>query len=84
MLTGRSNGGRPDTSAPPSSIRPSSGRSKPAIIRSVVVLPEPDGPEQREELAARDVEVDAVDGGDVAVPLPQADDADVDVGRHGC
>ena len=29
---------------PPSSIVPASGRSKPAIIRSVVVLPEPDGP----------------------------------------
>ena len=44
MFTGRSNGGRPETSAPPSSILPSSGRSKPAIMRSVVVLPEPDGP----------------------------------------
>ena len=39
--------------------------------------------EHREELAARDVEVDPVDGRDVPVPLPHADDADVDVGR-GC
>src|SRR5690348_5252066 len=31
-------------SRPPSSTRPVSGCSKPAIIRSVVVLPEPDGP----------------------------------------
>src|SRR3954453_22414166 len=31
-------------SSPPSRIRPASGRSKPAISRSVVVLPEPDGP----------------------------------------
>src|SRR6478672_9630188 len=31
-------------SAPPSVTRPVSGRSKPAMIRSVVVLPEPDGP----------------------------------------
>src|SRR4029453_16977812 len=31
-------------SSPPSRIAPVSGRSKPAIIRSVVVLPEPDGP----------------------------------------
>jgi hypothetical protein len=32
------------TSWPPSSTRPLSGSSKPAISRSVVVLPEPDGP----------------------------------------
>src|SRR5258705_662610 len=31
-------------SAPPSVTRPASGRSKPAITRSVVVLPDPDGP----------------------------------------
>ena len=31
-------------SSPPSMMRPGSGCSKPAIIRSVVVLPEPDGP----------------------------------------
>src|SRR5262245_2310358 len=31
-------------SSPPSRIAPVSGRSKPAIMRSVVVLPEPDGP----------------------------------------
>ena len=44
MLTSRSNGGRRPTSSPPSSTRPSSGTSKPAMSRSVVVLPEPDGP----------------------------------------
>ena len=44
MLTSRSNGGTVVTSAPWSRIRPSVGSSKPAIIRSVVVLPEPDGP----------------------------------------
>src|ERR671932_790407 len=31
-------------SSPPSRTRPSSGCSNPAITRSVVVLPEPDGP----------------------------------------
>ena len=56
---------------------PSSGISKPAISRSVVVLPEPDGPEQREELALRDVEVDAVDRGEVAVALGQPAQPDV-------
>ena len=44
MFTSRSNGGWRVTSAPWSRIRPSVGSSKPAIIRSVVVLPEPDGP----------------------------------------
>ena len=36
-----------------------SGRSNPAIMRSVVVLPQPDGPEQGEELAGLDLEIDA-------------------------
>src|SRR3954467_13356083 len=31
-------------SSPPSVMRPRSGCSKPAIMRSVVVLPEPEGP----------------------------------------
>src|SRR3954469_12318447 len=31
-------------SSPPRVMRPASGCSKPAIMRSVVVLPEPDGP----------------------------------------
>ena len=44
-------------------MRPESGFSKPAIIRSVVVLPQPEAPEQRIELAGRDVEVDTGDGG---------------------
>ena len=60
------------TSAPWSRIRPAVGSSKPAIIRSVVVLPEPGRAEHREELAVADVEVDAVDGDDVAVPLLDA------------
>ena len=52
-------------------MRPESGFSKPAIIRSVVVLPQPDAPEQRVELAGRDVEVDARDGGDPVERLDQ-------------
>src|SRR5829696_6616967 len=44
VFTSRSNGGIFVTSRPPSSIRPSSGSSKPAMSRSIVVLPEPDGP----------------------------------------
>src|SRR5215469_17488646 len=44
MLIGRSYGGNPVTSAPSTTMRPLSGISKPAIIRSNVVLPQPEGP----------------------------------------
>ena len=44
MFTGRSYGGSRETSSPASSIVPSSGISNPAIIRNVVVFPEPEGP----------------------------------------
>ena len=52
------------------------GRSKPAIIRRVVVLPQPDGPSSGEELAGADVEIDAVDRGEVPEPLDQLDQPD--------
>ena len=48
-------------------------------MRSVVVLPEPDGPEQHEELARLDREVDAVQHGRRAVPLDDAFEADAPV-----
>ncbi len=44
MFTSRRLGGTPTTSTPYSRICPSVGSSKPPIIRSVVVLPQPDGP----------------------------------------
>jgi hypothetical protein len=44
VLVGRLKGGRPVTSSPSSSTVPSLGSSNPAIIRSVVVFPHPDGP----------------------------------------
>ena len=44
MLTSRLYGGSPTTSRSPRKIRPDVGSSKPPIIRSVVVLPHPDGP----------------------------------------
>ena len=44
MLTSRLYGGSPTTSWSPRKIRPSVGSSKPPIIRSVVVFPQPDGP----------------------------------------
>ena len=44
MLTLRLCGGVCAMSTPSSRIWPSVGRSNPAIIRSVVVLPQPEGP----------------------------------------
>jgi hypothetical protein len=44
MFTGRLLGGTVETSWPSIRIRPSVGVSKPASIRSRVVLPQPDGP----------------------------------------
>ncbi len=44
VLTLRLNGGTPTMSRPVSSTLPASGSSNPAIMRSDVVLPHPDGP----------------------------------------
>ena len=46
---------------PPRLIRPCVATSNPASIIRQVVLPEPDGAEHRQELAARDVEVQILD-----------------------
>ena len=46
-------------------MRPLVGRSKPAIMRSVVVLPQPDGPTIVKNSPGGIVEVDAIDGHDV-------------------
>ena len=63
-------------SLPSSRIRPSVGCSKPAIIRSVVVLPQPDGPSIEKNSPLGIVEVDAVDGGHVAEALDQINECD--------
>ena len=47
-------GGRPATSSPSIRISPSLGCSKPAIIRSVVVLPQPLGPSRVKNSPSRD------------------------------
>ena len=44
METSRSAAGMRVTSLPPIKIVPSVGSSRPAIMRSVVVLPQPEGP----------------------------------------
>ena len=44
MATSRSRGRMSFTTSPPISIVPSSTASRPAIMRSSVLLPQPDGP----------------------------------------
>ena len=44
--------------------------SRPAMSRSRVDLPQPDGPDEHRELAVLDVEIDAVDHVDGAERLP--------------
>ena len=82
MFTGRLCGGLPDMSTPSSLIEPESSFSKPAISRSVEVLPQPEGPEQGEELAARHLQVDAVHGHDVAVALDELLQLDLALAHH--
>ena len=50
MLTGRRFGGTPRIERPPMRMSPSSGARKPAIIRSSVVLPQPEGPRIEKKL----------------------------------
>ena len=55
-------------------MRPWSGASKPAIRRSRVVLPQPEGPTIAVRLPLATLEVDAGQGRDRAVVLVQAAD----------
>ena len=73
-------------SLPPTLTVPASCRSRPARIRSAVVLPQPDGPEQDDQLARRDVQVEPVEGVHVAVRAaqPRQLDGDPAGGLAGC
>ena len=82
VFTLRRYGGVRDTSSPSRRMRPVVGDSNPAIIRSVVVLPQPDGPEHREELAPPDREVGVVHRHEVAEPL--GDVVEHDHRRRSC
>ena len=53
---------------------PAVGRSRPTIIRAIVVLPEPDSPTIASDLACRHGEADVVDGDQVAELLAQVAD----------
>src|SRR4249920_3975497 len=47
------------TSSPSSRIRPAVGSSSPAIILSVVVLPQPEGPSRQKKSPSRTVKVES-------------------------
>src|SRR6476646_389547 len=47
------------TSSPPRKIRPAVGSSRPAIMRSVVVLPQPDGPSRQKNSPSLTVKVES-------------------------
>ena len=53
MLTSRCVARKLVTSRPPIRMRPSLGSSRPAIMRSVVVLPQPEGPSSVTSVPAR-------------------------------
>src|SRR6266849_3822532 len=55
METSRSAAGMRVTSLPPMRIRPEVGSSRPAIMRSVVVLPQPEGPSRQKKSPSRTV-----------------------------
>ena len=80
MFTSRSKGGRSETSRPSRRIRPSVGRSNPAIIRRQVVLPEPEGPSREKNSPCAHVQADAVHRDDVAEALDHVLQRD---GRRG-
>ena len=61
MFTGRLCGGNARDVGAAESTRPSFGRSKPAMMRSSVVLPQPDGPSSVTNSPSADGESDIVE-----------------------
>ena len=69
MASPRSLGSRSVTSRSPIVIGPAVTSSRPASRLSSVVLPQPEGPEQDQELAVVDLEVEVLEHGHAAVGL---------------
>ena len=69
-------------SLPPTTMLPAVGSSKPATMRSTVVLPQPDGPRKETNSPAPDIEVEVLDHGGGAEGLADMLDAEEGVG-HG-
>ena len=63
------------TDWPSMRISPEVGRSRPPIRLRSVDLPEPEGPDDGDHLAARDLEVDGIEGYDLALAVEVFGDA---------
>ena len=72
MATSRSRGRMSLTTSPPISIVPSSMSSSPAMVRSSVLLPQPEGPTSTVNSPSAIDEIDAAHGVHAAVALVQA------------
>ena len=79
MPSPRSRGSRSLTTRPSMRISPAVGSSKPAIMRSVVVLPQPDGPTNTTNSPSSMVKLKSLHGDDGAERLGQVDELDA---RH--
>ena len=78
---GRWFGRWPFMSLPPMRITPSVGSVKPEIIRRMVVLPQPDGPEEGKELTRLDVDIHMVNRPKISEIA--ADIIEINPGTHG-
>ena len=74
MFTGRRFGGTPRIGWPPMRISPASGAVKPAIMRSSVVLPQPEGPRIEKKLPRATSNDKRLDGDVAAEALDDAID----------
>ena len=81
MPTSRFQGGKADTSVPPISTRPLSAWLKPAMRRSSVVLPQPDGPRKAKNSPGRDLDVDVLE--DAVRAVGEVDALDPNAGSAG-
>ncbi len=82
MPTSRFHGGRRERSRPPTSTSPLCAWLKPAMSRSRVVLPQPDGPRNAKNSPGRIMEADVLE--DMVRAVEQIDVADVDIHRVAC
>ena len=69
------------TSTPPSMTLPALGSIMPQVMRKLVVFPAPLGPKQADDLAALDLEINAVDDAAAAVGFDQSLDFEHGHGR---
>ena len=70
------------TSSPSSRIRPEVGSSRPAIMRKVVVLPQPEGPSMTKNSPSSIVKVEPRTAMKLAERLAQIFEADLGHGAH--